>query len=213
MEVFNTRWEFIRPWVVGRKVLDVGPAELVGTDHAYKMERWIHRKVGEVSGELTGLEINREQVEALTEKGFNIIEGGAESFQLGKTYEVVLAGELIEHLSNPGLFLDRAREHLVERGILLLTTPNRYSIDALKYILRHRKVPSYNKEIRKHVCYFDSDGINSLLKRHGFETASISYCHWVGEPSENPQDESLLSLVSEIYPVVLPVLAVAAYRV
>jgi SAM-dependent methyltransferase len=210
---YETRWDFIRPYVEGKLVLDIGPAELVGTINRQKYERWLHRKVTNVAERVIGIENNPEQVKALTELGYDIRQGDAEQFQLGEKFDVVLAGELIEHLSNPGKFLDCARKHLVEGGRLLLTTPNRFSVLEFYSVIKRGKVPTYKKPIAKHVIFFDSDSLASLLARHGFTNIEISYCKWVGTPVSRKRFRKwLVEFVYKHRPTLLPVLLATASK-
>lgn len=210
--VYESRWEFIRPHVANKKVLDVGPAELVGTVNRKKLDRWIHRKIEGVASHTVGLELNAEQVKVLREMGFNISHGDAEVFSLGESFDVVVAGELIEHLSNPGSFLDHAKKHLLPDGKVLLTTPNRLNILTVLQVIRTGKVPAYRKPIAKHVFYLDEDSLTSLLKRHGFTKVRIDYCSWVGVPSARRLDRWIVELVRKYRPVLSPVLLAIASR-
>lgn len=210
--VYETRWQFLRPHVEGRTVLDVGPAELVGTLNRHKMDRWLHARITAVAERTVGLESAPDQVRALRELGFDIRQGDAETFDLGERFEVVFAGELIEHLSNPGSFLQRAREHLVAGGKLVLTTPNRYSILAFSRVLRTGRVPSYAKPIAAHVLYFDADALSSLLVRHGFREVTVEYARWVGAPSRRPASRLLSAFASRFRAPLSSTLVASAVR-
>lgn len=208
---YEMRWDFIRPHVKGKRVLDIGPAELVGTINREKLDRWIHRKVADVAVQAIGLENNPEQVEALNKLGYDIRLGDAEQFELDEKFDVVLAGELIEHLSNPGDFLDCVKNHLVSGGKLLLTTPNRFSIVDLYSVIKRGKVPKYKKPIAKHVSFFDSDSLTSLLTRHGYIDIEIGYCKWVGNPvSRKCLRRWLVELAYKRRSALLPVLTATA---
>lgn len=209
---YESRWEFIRPHVEGKRVLEIGPAELVGTTNRDKFDRWIHHKISKVAARLVGVEYSAEQVRALCELGYDIRQGDAENFDLGERFEVVVAGELIEHLSNPGQFLERVKQHLVDGGKLVLTTPNRYNILKIYNVARTGKVPQYKKNIAKHVVYFDSDALTSLLTRHNFARTEIAYCKWVGEPSARWTSRLLVKLASAHRPVLSPVLLAVAHK-
>ena len=69
---------------------------------------------------------------------------------------------LIEHLSNPGKFLDCAKRHLRRKGYLLLTTPN----------ARHPQLWLVQKFNPNHVQLYSLKILRNLLKRHGFEIVS-----------------------------------------
>lgn len=210
--VFENRWDFVRPYVENKRVLDVGPAELVGTINKEKFDRWIHGKIAKVASSLSGLEKNPEQVRALAGMGYNISEGDAEAFNLNKEFDVVFAGELIEHLSNPGRFLECAKNHLGNGGKVVLTTPNRFSILSFYHVIRTGRVPTYRKPIAKHVLFFDEDSMRSLLERHGFQRIWIGYCKLVGMPSKNPIARFLVELSGRYRPKLLPVLLAVGYK-
>ena len=210
MRSYRTRWDFIRPYVENKKVLDIGPAELIGTVHRFKEARWLHGKIASVATEVIGLEINEEQVDALRDMGYDIRLGDAESFYLGETFDVVVAGELIEHLSNPGKFLECARRHLRPNGVLLLTTPNRFSALAFLKVLRRNQVPSYDKPIAKHVIYFDEDSDKNLLTRYGFSDIIIAYYEAVGDPPKDFRTQLLNAFLRRYRPVLLSGLLVSA---
>jgi SAM-dependent methyltransferase len=210
VKVYSTRWDFIRPYVEGRKVLDIGPAELVGTVHKFKEERWLHAEMSSVATQVVGLEVSEEQVNALCSMGYDLRLGNAEGFYLGETFDVVVAGELIEHLSNPGKFLECARGHLHPDGVLLLTTPNRFSAIAFMQVLRRNQVPVYCKPIARHVVYFDEDSIRSLLIRHGFSDVSVAYYESVGASPQALKARLVNEFLRRFRPVLLSGLLVAA---
>lgn len=212
MKVYPTRWDYIHPYIEGKRVLDIGPAELVGSINSAKADRWLFGRMAKVTASLDGLEQSEVQVKALSEQGYNIRQGDAEDFNLGRQFEVITAGEVIEHLSNPGRFLDCARQHLVQGGRLVLTTPNRYSVVYLFYLLRTGRVPRYEKPIAKHVLYFDSDALHSLLERHGYTNIDIGYCKWVGLPSKKRYTLWLMDLIRRFRPDFLPVLVATAQK-
>jgi SAM-dependent methyltransferase len=211
MKSYRTRWDFIEPYVEGKKVLDVGPAELVGTVHRFKEERWLHKRIASVTTKVVGLEINTEQMRALRDMGYDIRLGDAESFDLGETFDVVVAGELIEHLSNPGKFIECARRHLGPNGVLLLTTPNRFGALAFLKVLRRNRVPSYDKPIDKHVLYFDEDSIKSLLTRHGYSDIVVAYYETVGGPAKDFKTRLLNAFLRRYRPVLLSGILVSAF--
>jgi hypothetical protein len=82
----------------------------------------------------------------------------------------VFAGELIEHLSCAGGFLDAAHRHLEPDGRLVLTTPNAFAISNFVYRIGGR--PRLNKG---HTCWYDETTLSQLLRRHGYEVAEVSY--------------------------------------
>jgi len=79
-------------------------------------------------------------------------------------FDVVVAADLIEHLANPGLFLERCREHLRDGGLLCIVTPNAHSLNtSAKALLGVRAAIN-----PKHTSWYDPTTLKQLLARHGF---------------------------------------------
>ena len=192
--------------------MDIGSAELMGTINKQKEEYSIYRNLLNVANTVVALEKNVEQVQALRERGYDIQEGDAEAFSLGREFDVVVAGELIEHLSNPGSFLDCVREHLKPDGVFVLTTPNRFGAPTFLSAILHNTIPTYNKPIAKHVVYFDENSLQDLLVRHGFSNFDVTYYEWVGKPVPNATTTVLNALLRRLRPSFLSGLMIAAQQ-
>lgn len=209
---YSSRWEYIEGLVKNKDVLDIGPAELTGTLNVHKLNNGLHSLIRSVSKTLIGLEKSQEQVNALTAKGFNILQGDAEKFCLNQKFETIFAGELIEHLSNPGLFLDNVRKHMTDDGILVLTTPNRFDAATFVSYFRRNLIPSYNKPIAKHVTYFDENCLTDLLERHGFTVIEVAYYKWVGDPKTKWTTRLFLKYLEKYRRQYLPGIMIAAKK-
>lgn len=200
-KIVTTRWEVIENYVKGKDVFDVGCAELIGTTtDGKKKSRWIHDKIAKVAKNLIGIDINEKQVILLKEMGYNIIVGDVTTVDLKRKFDVIVAGELIEHLSNPGIFLDNMKRHLKKEGVLILTTPNRFDFITFVKSFFHNSIPDYNKPISKHVMYFDENSISALLKRHGFESIEIVYYWTFAKDYDSRWTRMLLRLVIRFRP-------------
>lgn len=150
-------------WVRGPKVLDVGcTSHVVEVGSPY----WLHGRLRQKFPEIVGIDISRENVERLSQAGFRNLEvQSAETFELPEKYDTIVAGELIEHLSNPGLFLRQARAHLNYGGTVVLTTPNPFS---LAYFLHATLKFPNTCHNREHTCWFCPRTLTELAKRNGF---------------------------------------------
>lgn len=158
------RFEQIESYVTNRRVLDVG--SVVG----YKGNNWMHKLIGEKASYLLGIDIDKTAVEEIEKMGFNVIYADAQNFDLDDKFDVVHAGELIEHLDNFHGFLQSVKRHLVPGGMLIMTTPNGMRIGNFVYsILGGLKVNA------EHTCWFCEKTISSLLKRNGFEVVRIDF--------------------------------------
>jgi len=117
----------------GKKVLDVG---CVGQDKSFESEGWLHGDIKKVAKSLVGADINVEKMQELNEKGYNIllpeqIEG------LNEKFDLIVMGDVIEHVNDPGNFLEFYSTFLKEDGEMIICTPNvfgaRYFIQVLIY--------------------------------------------------------------------------------
>lgn len=170
------RGEIIEQFVVGKEVLDAGCAELMGTTtDKGKAARWIHERIRKVAKEVVGIDINKTEVEALRAQGYNVICGDIEQVDIGRKFDAIVAGELIEHLSNPGLFLDNMKRHLKDDGVLILTTPNRFQLYKFLTAFVTGQPPSYTKPIAAHVHYYDVSSLEALTTRHGYKVLDCWY--------------------------------------
>jgi hypothetical protein len=168
-------YEIVIPVVEGRSVLDVGSIghSYTGRD-GYKT--WNFGMLKQHARRVKGFELPelQDQVMAARADGHDIEIGNAETYVATEPYDVVFAGDLIEHLSNPGLFLERAHRNLVSDGILVLATPNTYSLaKMIRVIGRITNEPPVNPE---HTFYFTPKTLGQLLRRYGFQIDRVEYC-------------------------------------
>ncbi len=175
--VFN-RCEAISEIVAGKSVLDIGCI-----DHSLqnrKAGRWLHEHVKKTARSVLGLDYEEAEVRKLREQGYDVVAADATNFNLGQKFDAIVAGEIIEHVLNPGGFLQSAHLHLNPGGLLILTTPN---ANCLIYFLENLII---GREIDNpdHVTIFSPTTLKLLLYKCGFRVERLvfiaentSYCH------------------------------------
>jgi len=92
-------------------------------------------------------------------------------FNLNQKFDLIIAGELIEHIENTNIFLDNIKKHLKVGGLLFITTPNPTSFRFIIYGLFNKE-----PEFGGHVNYFTKDSLKLLLKKY-FEIRKIGFCN------------------------------------
>ena len=120
---------------------------------------------------LIGVDILKKEIKKLNKLGYDLICQDVEKLKLNKKFDVIIAGELIEHLSNPGLMIESAKKHLKKKGILIITTPNPYALDKCLRPLVSSSQPA-NPE---HTALFTKETMKELVRRHGFRIKKIHY--------------------------------------
>ena len=158
------RFRQVEPFLANRSVLDIG----AGSGH-WRSD-WFHSLIRSVSDDVVGVERSEDYVAGAGELGVSLVHADVVGLRLERTFDVVFAGELIEHLSSFTGLLDAARAHLKPGGALVLTTPNAFAISNFIYRLGGRA--RVNKE---HTCWFCEDTLATLLQRHGFRVIEMSY--------------------------------------
>lgn len=118
----DSKIAFMCRYAKGHSVLDIGCVQ--HNPQQYRSRFWLHKALKETASYLEGLDIYEEGVNYLQGLGFNIYVGDAQNLDMKRQFEVIIAGDLIEHLSNPGQFLAGCARALCEGGKLLLSTPN-----------------------------------------------------------------------------------------
>ena len=161
----------------GRTCLVLGP---LGTYERYRpkaaggggcQDEWDFAYLTKTAARVKGLDIEKKFVKLAREDGFDIECGDAESFQSGEKYDVVLALHIIEHLGHPLAMLENAARHLNTGGVLIVETPNPFSIESiLKGLLR-----GYAHSEPTHTCWIDAKQAGELGRRANLTLERFSF--------------------------------------
>jgi 2-polyprenyl-3-methyl-5-hydroxy-6-metoxy-1,4-benzoquinol methylase len=143
-----------------KAVLDVGCAQNPA----------IYKTISKKSTLTVGIDIDEKTIIKMAKSGARVFKMNAENINLPYKFDYIIAGEIIEHLSNPGLFLRSAKKHLKRGGEIILTTPNVSSL--LLYFL---VVMLDKTQDPTHVYYFDHKNLAVLVKRFNLEIAHTKY--------------------------------------
>jgi SAM-dependent methyltransferase len=125
----------------------------------------LFRKIAEANPDTVGVDIDAEGVEVLREMGYSVQCADVQTMNLQKLFDIIIAGELIEHLENPGQFLRNMARHLSKNGVLFLTTPNPFYAKQTWKIWRYLRPRVH----QGHTCWFDPVTLSHLLQRCGLE--------------------------------------------
>ncbi|MGE0792835.1 MAG: class I SAM-dependent methyltransferase [Candidatus Woesearchaeota archaeon] len=147
----KTREEILIPLIKNKSVLDLGNS-------------WGDFKdlINKFAKSYEGVDI---------EKGATYQADLNKTLNLKKTYDVIVAGELIEHIENTGVFLDNVKKHLKSNGLFILSTPNSTSFRFHFYAF-FGKEPEYSG----HIKYFSKDSLKLLLSKY-FKVKKIGFCN------------------------------------
>jgi SAM-dependent methyltransferase len=117
------KYQVIREFVEGKRVLDLGVVD--HTADVSEKPHWLHGRIRGWAKETVGVDILEKEVAILRTRGYDIVAADATSdVDLGRRFERVVMGDLIEHVSDPVKLLKFAARHLQPGGRILSTTPN-----------------------------------------------------------------------------------------
>jgi 2-polyprenyl-3-methyl-5-hydroxy-6-metoxy-1,4-benzoquinol methylase len=166
---FRHKKDWVVPLVAGKAVLDLGCVD--NSLENTRKTSWLHRILCQHASSVLGVDILEDAVATLRKEGFDVVCADIESMKLNRRFDIVVAGDVIEHLSNVGAFLQRIREHLSADGSCLVTTPNPITLIRFLKLLIVDKVGA-NIE---HTCWFTRSNMRELARRHGFQVEKVVY--------------------------------------
>jgi len=170
LDVNLTHLDFLGHYVAGKTVLDVGCVEHAASSE--ESERCLHRRLVESAKSVLGIYIVEKEVEELRRRGYKIICADAMTESLGQTFDVIVVGEVIEHVVNPGALLTNMRRHLNEDGRLVLTTPHTfYFLNVLAAFC------SWQKRFwhPDHVAWYEPYVLSSMLRKTVYDPEVCYY--------------------------------------
>lgn len=149
------------------------------TDHPFLKERlgngtWLHADLAKVTRRLVGLDIDREGVAWARGHGFeahavDATDADAIAALNLERADLVIAGEVIEHVDAPGPFL-RAMHQLADR--LIVTTPNAYQpLNVLAAGLGREVIHE------DHVAWHSPSTLRRLHESADWQVEEIRYYH------------------------------------
>jgi SAM-dependent methyltransferase len=167
--------------VHGRTVLHIGAVGETCESTEARVEaapRSVHAYLTAAASACVGVDYDEPSVKMLTERGVftNLICADVTTLERSdiplERVDVIVAGDTIEHLSNPGTMLDAMRR-LADPGTqLIVTTPN-----ALGLLLFLRHTLGKPIEGADHVCSFNAATLTNLLVRHRWAPLEMMTCY------------------------------------
>lgn len=164
----------------GKRVLHLGCVGFTDSPVGEKVrlaKESLHQRLTDCC-DCTGIDLDRESVVQLQERGIfkNVLVANAEALdELDADlpqFDVAVAGDIIEHLSNPGNMLDGVKRRLKPDGLLLISTPNAFGLPG--YL---RFIAGRYREGLQHVLAFNPIVLRQLIDRHGYEITQMWTCH------------------------------------
>jgi len=170
IEIVIGRMDYVLENCRNKRVLHLGCVDEGATRERLDAGTLLHTQLLSITKEVYGLDTSEEGLSLLREAGIpNLILGNVEQLDQiselrGVKFDIILAAEIIEHLNNPGLFLQSAKSLFHDDTVMIMTTPNAHRITGFGYRLKGLEFvhPDHN-------YWFSWSTLVSLLSKNGYQ--------------------------------------------
>lgn len=158
----------------GKSVLHLGCSDYPHTREKYLCNELLHLKIGAVAKRVIGVDINAESINWLKSQGITDIhnldanEVEALLADINFSPEVIVLGEILEHMSQPHTFLINVKAVMQEDTALVISIPNAFHFRGFIHTLFGRE-----KTHPDHVAYYSYRTIHELLNRSKLKIEEI----------------------------------------
>lgn len=167
-----------RPLSSHRRMLDLVPAGGraldAGCSSGYLAERLVQRGF-----EVVGLELDADAGQAAERWCTQVIVGDVERMEIpleAESFDLVLCGDIVEHLRDPGAALAKLRPLLKPGGRLVLSTPN-VANWAIRLSLLFGRFRYTERGIldRTHAHFFTRSTLRETIERSGYRIETLDH--------------------------------------
>ncbi|MFA6317104.1 MAG: methyltransferase domain-containing protein [Elusimicrobiota bacterium] len=163
------RFQFIVEKTRGKDVLDIGC--VAHSLEAAEAGPWLHGEIRKSAKSLLGVDVLEAPIAALAAKGFEVVCGDVEALSLGRKFDVIVCGDVVEHVFNLAGFFRSLRGHLREGGVAIISTCNPFYVDQFLACLI-KGFPLVNPS---HVCWYDPFTFFHCADHFGFEVTEFCW--------------------------------------
>ena len=136
-------------------------------------EQWLHGRLATVASSCIGVDVHHDGVQEMNRRGFRAVvhdlSAGVGPLAEQDPFDVIVAGELIEHVESVSMLFTTANALLAPDGELVLTTPNPWA----PHRVRAGQL-GYAWENTDHIFLAFPSGIAELAERHGLVLAEAA---------------------------------------
>ncbi len=180
VQIVNNRKVYTVDFCRDKKVLHIGCVDSGMMKKRIAENNYLHHQIYKVAKKLIGIDIDNDGIQLLKNEGYDVETVNVEIdkerlIALTKDVDVIVIPEVVEHLSNFGLFLDNLCSCHFD-GEILISTPNSFSY-------RITEILSQGVELvhPDHNCYFSLITLTTILNKHGFDVTRHLMYYWPGD--------------------------------
>jgi predicted TPR repeat methyltransferase len=189
-----------------KRVLHLGCTNYPYTQDSLEKGMLLHPEIEKVAAEVYGFDADQDGIAALERLGSkNIYLADLEhlgAVELNDQVDVIVAGDMIEHLNNPGLFLNGIKRFMHADTELILSTINAYG--AMRFVLYGLRGKRGRQEFvhPDHVAYYSYSTLKLLVERHGMRVDDFLF-YDIGK-EHRPHNRWFLNVLNDICVTIAP---------
>lgn len=154
---------YLERCVHGKSVLHVGCSDWPITGDRLEHGTLLHMRLQRAAKSVIGIDLSEAGIAALRSHGIsNVKVMDAETMHLDESFDVIVAGDVLEHMSNPGMFVKKAASLLKQDGELIVGVPSALTINNMKVWFG-----GWEQVHSDHTIYFSPKTLSALLGRFG----------------------------------------------
>jgi 2-polyprenyl-3-methyl-5-hydroxy-6-metoxy-1,4-benzoquinol methylase len=163
------RFEYLCALAAGKRVVHVGFVDAGCQTLNQGAGAWLHEHLADSAADLIVLDLDPGGVEDARRRGYgaHVVDcrdaDAVRALGLAPA-DLVVAGEVIEHLDDPGSFLDGVHALVAPGGMLVVTTPNATGLVNAAALLGN-----YEVNHPDHVVMYTCTTLDAMLVRHRWE--------------------------------------------
>jgi len=165
------RTAYLITQVKNKSVLHIGCADYPLTEERLLTDSLLHKNIQKSASSVFGIDNSEKGTDILIKKGFdNVTLMDAENVDLEMKFDIILAGDVLEHMNNPGMLLQKVSELLNPFGTLIIGVPNAYSFNVFRYVLR-----DFEPTHKDHCYFFSPKTLTELCSRYHLVPTKLIY--------------------------------------
>jgi SAM-dependent methyltransferase len=194
------RLDFLSDLASGASVLHLGCTAAPYTKENLENGNLLHARLEAVADHVTGVDNDEEGIKELKDLGFHDLVAAdlerLEDCEFSRRYDLIIAGEVIEHLNDPGKFLRGLQKHMQSSTRLVITTINAYcGMRFFQYALRG-KGGTAEPVHPDHVAYYSYRTLKLLVERNGYILESFFFYDLGKE--DRKSNRTILNLINDV---------------
>lgn len=187
------RYKLIEDYCKNKKVLHLGCVDSGLLDDKIGTDKLLHHRLYEVSSYCVGVDIDKLGLEKMAKFYDNLLYGNIEELSLNDKFDVIVAGEIIEHIDNCGRFLNSISNYFNENTILIISTPNAsYYLFLIYYLFGYESIhPDHN-------YLFSINSLKQLLQKYNYKLEKM-FIVFEKVNFIKPNDKIIIRLIKMIF--------------